>query len=108
MGRYFKCEACGTIFAEEDARIRWDGDGRNTLYYNACPSCGRDALAELERCRICGDLIPEGADYCDKCKWDVRKIWERAVEAVMERNDLDYTVNEELLIEFMQDCMGVI
>lgn len=108
MSKYFECAACGHRFAEDDARVLWDSDGRTTINYNACPSCGHEVLTELEPCRICGALVPEGADYCDKCKWEVRKIWEHAVEKVMERNDLDYTVNESLLIEFMQDSMGVI
>lgn len=109
MSTYFECTACGHRFAEENARVLWDSDGRTTINYSACPSCGNDALAEMTNCRICGALIRDTEDYCDKCKWEVRKVWERAVEQVMQRkDDLDYTEAERLLIEFMQDNMGVI
>lgn len=108
MSKYFECDKCGHRFTEEDARVLWDSDGRTTINYNACPSCGCDALTELEPCRICGALIPEGEDYCDDCKWDLRKIWNRAVEAVMAKNRKDSAENEQLFIEYLQDGLGVI
>lgn len=104
----FHCDNCGQTFTETDAKEVWDSDGRYTVSYSACPNCGNDALAELTNCRICGALIRDTEDYCDKCKWEVRKVWEHAVEKVMEKNDKDYSENESLLIEFMQDSLGVI
>lgn len=109
MSKYFHCEECGCVFSEESAKTVWDGDGRVTMEYYACPECRSTALADMTNCRICGALIRDTEDYCDKCKWEVRKVWERAVEQVMQRkDDLDYTEAERLLIEFMQDSLGVI
>lgn len=109
MSKFYECDVCGHVFSEDSAKVVWDSDGRNTVYYNACPSCGCGVLAELTNCRICGALIRDTEDYCDNCKWDVRKIWERAVEQVMTlRPEGDYTDAEDAFIEFLQDNMGVI
>lgn len=105
--KYYICDNCGAICGEDELREGRVKLGEFWKDVAVCPECHSDDVHEAELCRICGTPIREG-DYCKSCKWELRKIWERAVEAVMERNDLDYTVNEELLIEFMQDSMGVI
>lgn len=108
MSTYFHCEDCNNIFAEEAARVLITTDGYGTAEVYACPECRSTAVAECNTCRICGEPIEPSEDYCPDCKWDLRKIWNRAVEAVMAKNDKDSVENERLFIEYLEDGLGVI
>lgn len=106
---YYHCEDCGEMFSEEAAGTKSIYDGYGELDYYACPSCGSTAIAECGVCRICGAPIEPGEDYCPDCKWETRKIWNRAVEEVMCRcDDADSVEAERRFIEYLEDGLGVI
>lgn len=106
---YFHCEDCGSIFTDETAKVLWDGDGREVTNYYACPDCRSTAVAECEKCRICGAPTYPDDDYCDDCKIALKKIWESAVGEVMDKcDDADYVEAERRFIEYLEDSLGVI
>jgi len=107
MMRYFYCGYCGELFREDAASEKVREDGRT---YYACPNCGDLEIYDADSCKICGEPIRPGADYCRECRYDVKKIWERAVCEVMsirvehrEIQNADYTKCEEALVEFLDD-----
>lgn len=106
--KYYICDNCGAICGEDDLREGRIKLGEFWKDVAVCPECRSDDIHEAEQCRICGTPIEPGEDYCPDCKWDLRKIWNRAVESVMAKNDKDSVENERLFIEYLQDGLGVI
>lgn len=103
--KYFYCDDCGSIFSEEDAgtkRIEW-GHSEKEVY--ACPDCKNTYVEEADTCEICGKpMKPTGDEYCDDCKWNARKVWEKAVSSIMDMmpNGTDYTKAESVFIEYLE------
>lgn len=106
---HLHCEDCGNIFPEENAAKVNVKYGYGLEERCACPDCKSTAVAECEKCRICGAAIKPDEDYCGDCKWELRKIWNRAVEEVMGRcDDADSVEAERRFIEYLEDSLGVI
>lgn len=106
---YYHCEDCGNVFSQDTAASVNVPSGYGTEAYYACPDCKSTAVEECGVCRICGEPAEPSEDYCPDCKWEVRKIWNRAVEEVMCRcDDADYVEAERRFIEYLEDSLGVI
>lgn len=115
MTTYLHCAECGNIFAEDDARVLWRGNGYGTTDVYACPECRSTELAEAERCQICGTVIVPGKTYCAACSEKFRKVWSDWVGKVMHERLLngevlsaDYLECEAALVEWLQVGAGVI
>ena len=98
---YYYCEYCEEIFADEDAKERWDGDEYGQRLIHACPNCGSTDLTEADYCRICGKPVEPGSvEVCDECAETLHKSWVGFVETVM---DLRMKAGENLSADFL-DC----
>ena len=102
MSNYFYCPECEEVFPEEHAKTlinEWGG----SVY--ACPDCRNTHIHDAEKCKICGEPIDPWHEICGDCKWKLRKIWEKAVESVMDlcEDGADYCEAEQRFKEFLDD-----
>lgn len=100
--KYWYCQDCGEIFADEDARVLWEDYGHGRIEHTACPVCRSLSVTEAGTCKICGKPTAD-EEYCEDCKTAVYKIWEKAVNEVLDLCDCDYTECESRFIEFLSD-----
>lgn len=106
---YLHCEDCGNVFPVDNAVIVLVEYGYGLEERCACPDCKSTAVAECGTCRICGKVTVPDEDYCGDCKWELRKIWNHAVEDVMGRcDDADFIEAERRFIKYLEDGLGVI
>ena len=102
MSTYLHCDDCGRIFPEDWARTLLSDHGNMIL---ACPDCRCTSLAVAPPCKICGEPIEPGKDYCDECNYKAHKIWEEAVCKIMDIADFDkdYCDCESAFLEYLED-----
>lgn len=106
---YFYCEDCGNIFSEEDAKVRVEDWGYGTREIYVCPECFNKNITDAEKCECCGEPIAPTEKFCEICKHDLYKIWDKAVEAVLGIADIDkdYMDCQELFLDYL-DNSGVL
>ena len=107
--RYYYCTDCDSVIPEEDLKVYTLKEGDFWKQQLVCPNCKGNSLEEAEHCKMCGAPIRDYDEYCDECKREVYKIWEAAVEKVMdlryERCDMstDYMDCRDAFIEYLDD-----
>lgn len=115
MKKYYYCEDCDEIFAEDNAgakRTEW-GYGDKEFY--SCPTCGSIDLLDADKCVICGEPIPpDSVKICTECAETLHKEWVNFVEKVMDRRlkennglSADYLDCEQAALDFL-DEVGII
>lgn len=80
----FKCEECGHLFEEGEAKIIIDkhgfpyGEGEK---YSVCSRCG-GLYEEVKPCKICGSYeeMQCGETFCDNCKIEVQKTFKQLMD----------------------------
>ena len=106
MSQYLYCDECGKIFPEEWARRLWGKQG----IVLGCPDCRNTSLQVAASCKICGEPMPVGKEYCDEClKW-MLDAWATVVDRVMckrietgRRKSADYVDCQQAALDWMED-----
>lgn len=98
---YLYCEDCENIFPEDWARTLLSERGNKVL---ACPGCRGTSLAVAPKCGICGEPISPDKEYCDECNDMAYKIWENAIDQIMDltKGDKDYCDCETAFLEYLE------
>ena len=105
MSKFYYCNFCEELIAEDDLKRMWDSDGHGIIEKDVCPNCGYDELEEAETCRICGKPIKPFEAYCEDCKEKVYKVWDDAICEMMGLTPVgvDYAETKQRFIEFLDD-----
>ena len=105
MADYYYCEDCDSIFPQGSAATVTVPDGYGYKEIDACPYCRNTQLDVARSCKICGEPIEPGKDYCDECNYKAHKIWEEAVCKIMDIADFDkdYCDCEGAFLEYLEN-----
>ena len=82
--KYWYCQDCGEIFADEDARVLWEDYGHGRIEHTACPVCRSLSVTEAGTCKICGKPTAD-EEYCEDCHNAMCDAWEKLVDTVYSR-----------------------
>lgn len=106
---YLYCENCGNIFSEEDAKMLITDAGYGTKTILVCPECLDKQIVDAGICACCGEPISPDEKFCEICKHDLYKVWDKAVCMVIDLADLDkdYMDCQELFLDYL-DSEGII
>ena len=113
--KYYYCEYCEEIFAEDDAKIVREqyGYGERELY--ACPTCRSTYITDAGTCEICGEPTRPDEDICPECSEEMYKAWEAIVNKVMDLRlkanrgkSTDYTACEDGALEYLRSIGRVL
>ena len=78
----YKCEECGEIFENPAEWVEDTGE-----LWGGCPHCKGD-FEEVEECD-CGDYMPVGEKFCDKCKSDLKKQFSRLLHENFDEEEIE-------------------
>lgn len=113
MSKYYYCEDCGEVVHENELLTCTVKEGEYWHEYACCPNCKGITLEEMTECKMCGQPVRDGEDYCDDCKKEAYQIWDDAVTKVMDirydRGDLstDWMSCRDAFVEYL-DSRGVL
>lgn len=70
-----KCNNCGLVFEDTQAEREIEHfhawGGHQTVSKMICPDCKSDEVEEVEKCKICGEILPDEDMHffgvCNRC-----------------------------------------